>query len=103
MAHKHKASTSRTTAFLGPVGPAEDQDPCAHGGVTEHQTCACGATRAINANGCHVEMGEWVEPDEEEAAEPEANTREAALQRQMEKWARYYDGLHGAPENDEDR
>lgn len=64
MAHKHKASTSRTTAFLGPVGPAEDQDPCAHGGISYLQRCACGATRRVNVNGSHIEMGEWVEAEE---------------------------------------
>jgi uncharacterized protein with PIN domain len=29
--------------------------------------------------------------------------REAAHERQMEKWARAYDELNGAPESDEDR
>lgn len=127
MAHRHTVETSRTSCFSGPV--SRDENPSAHGGITEHQTCSCGATRRININGGHVEKGHWVaseissapltakereelralwriphNPEELEwINDEEDDAREAAHQRQMDKWARAYDALNGAPENDEDR
>lgn len=52
----------KTTVFFAPVGPADDQEPRAHGGVTVHEECTdCGARRAVNVNGIWVERGTWSE------------------------------------------
>ena len=84
MAHRHTVSESRTTCFFGPV--SRDENPAAHGGITEHQTCACGSTRSVNINGRHVECGAWVpaevssEPlpaDEEDASAMAGRKKEA--------------------------
>lgn len=59
--HIHRAwGESRTEPFFGPVG--RDENPAAHGGVCEVETCRCGATRRTNVNQQHVERGQWVEP-----------------------------------------
>lgn len=57
--HKHRPvkGLTETRCFLGPV--AWPENPAAHGNVTEWQTCRCGATRAVNVNGLHVERGPW--------------------------------------------
>lgn len=56
--HPKTARTSVTRCFCGPV--AQNKNPAAHGGVCEVETCGvCGATRAANINGSHVEQGAW--------------------------------------------
>ena len=65
--HKHAAQTSQTRPFCGctlmtdhgrVVGTHRE---AAHGGVCERQTCKCGATRDVNINGAHREVGVWIE------------------------------------------
>ena len=57
--HKHTAKTETTVGYRHPVGPVEQQDERAHGGVCHVETCACGAQRHTNSNGRHKERGEW--------------------------------------------
>lgn len=62
--HDHKMERSRVTPYMGSVarGVARDENRAAHGGITRIETCACGASRLVNANGSHVEAGAWREP-----------------------------------------
>lgn len=60
MAHVHRAAQQSEKPFTGPVRQFY-QNPKAHGWMTLHQTCACGATRRINRNGTHTERGIWIE------------------------------------------
>lgn len=55
----HSVLRSRERGFFGPVGPARDQNPAAHGNVCIVETCMCGAERSTNVNGRHEEQGEW--------------------------------------------
>ena len=61
MEHKHRAKTSETRAFTGPVANGARENRAAHGGHTRRETCSCGATRRVNVNGSYVEWGEWKE------------------------------------------
>ena len=50
----------RETVFSGSVASRGDENPMAHGCVTEEQECVeCGARRLVNINGRHVEVGGW--------------------------------------------
>ena len=44
--------------FTGSVNP-RDENPAAHGDRTYTETCTCGASREINNNGLHQEIGAW--------------------------------------------
>lgn len=56
--HPKSARSTATYCFAGPV--AQRENPAAHGGVCERETCgACGASRCKNVNGRHVEQGPW--------------------------------------------
>jgi hypothetical protein len=57
--HKHRVIRAEVRCFSGPV--KQPQNVAAHGGVTETQHCACGATRKVNVNGRHEECGSWCE------------------------------------------
>jgi len=61
MGHVHKAKTSETRPFWGPVATGARENRAAHGGYTRRETCSCGATRKVNVNGAHVEKGRWNE------------------------------------------
>lgn len=54
----HKAISEVTRGFTGCVAAA-DCDPRAHGGVSIHDTCSCGATRVCNVNQTWGEESEW--------------------------------------------
>ena len=58
--HKHKADPqlTRERCFAGPI-PGAEENRAAHGNVTIRQQCRCGATRAANVNGRHIELGDW--------------------------------------------
>lgn len=64
MAHRHAVKTTRTFAYSSPVGPPEEQDQRAHGGVRHVDTCSCGAERKTNSNGRFVETTGWYMPDD---------------------------------------
>ncbi len=51
MSHRHRAKTSVTVGYRGPVGPHWQQNQKAHGGVCIVETCACGARRETNSTG----------------------------------------------------
>ena len=55
--HRHRPHTSEDYGFTGPVSRRENR--AAHGNITQWDTCRCGATRATNINGRHIERGEW--------------------------------------------
>ena len=62
MTHRHRAipALTETKPFTGAVTwPAK---PAAHGGVCYVEHCACGAWRAANVNGVHVERAPWEPP-----------------------------------------
>lgn len=62
-AHPKNRRESRTIGYAGPV--AKQENPAAHGGICNHETClVCGAARATNINGSHVERGPWRAPPE---------------------------------------
>ena len=61
--HTHRAETIETRPFFGPV--SDRQNPRAHGGVTLHRTCRCGAVQLINSNGGATERGPWCAPANE--------------------------------------
>lgn len=60
--HRHRPvpRLTWTTCYRGSV--SWPGNPAAHGNITEHEVCACGATRAVNVNGLHVERGPWKLP-----------------------------------------
>lgn len=61
--HKHKATSyGPDRCYQAPVGPPARQNRAAHGGITREERCSCGATRPVNINGCHEELGSWEEP-----------------------------------------
>lgn len=82
---RHKPVRTRVMPFSGPV--ARRENPRAHGGSCEVETClACGAERATNLNAGAVERGAWGpsraerEADEaREAREREARERAAEI------------------------
>jgi len=56
--HKHRVKTeSQPHCYNGPV--AWPENPSAHGSLVVKQTCSCGATRSVNRNGGHKEVGLW--------------------------------------------
>jgi hypothetical protein len=57
--HQHRTKTYIDRPFAGPVVAASDAHRAAHGNITRHATCACGASRRMNINGRHVEAGAW--------------------------------------------
>lgn len=59
---KHRVTSERMTGYSAPAVDGEHENQAAHGGVAYHQTCSCGATRVVNANGRAVERGPWVQP-----------------------------------------
>ena len=61
--HRHRTVRTDFRGFVGPIAGAEP-NRAAHGGITETHRCACGATRRLNVNGRHLEVGPWVEPGE---------------------------------------
>jgi hypothetical protein len=63
MPHRHTITTILTRPFVGAV--TQRQNVAAHGCVTEVQTCSCGAVRAVNINGRHVERGSWSTHDQQ--------------------------------------
>ena len=63
MGHVHKAKTSETRCFTGPVATGARENRAAHGGYCRHEVCACGATRRVNVNGPYVERGRWTTAD----------------------------------------
>lgn len=56
--HKHKTKSSLERPYCGPIESSRP-NPKAHGWVTAHQTCSCGATRRVNRNGQQFEKGAW--------------------------------------------
>lgn len=64
--HRHRAIATATylRPYNGTVAPFH-ANPAAHGHVCVVQTCRCGATRATNVNGDHVERGPWRKEDEQ--------------------------------------
>lgn len=61
--HVHEAipEKTETRCYSGSVNPWHE-NRAAHGGVTLHEECSCGAVRAVNSNGRHAENGEWQMP-----------------------------------------
>lgn len=55
--HPRRHITTVTRCYTGPVSVRPN--PAAHGNVCHWETCRCGATRATNVNGRHVERGRW--------------------------------------------
>lgn len=48
-------------SFVGPVARGANENRRAHGGITHTERRASdGATRAVNVNGGHREIGPWV-------------------------------------------
>src|SRR5690606_29179644 len=75
-----------TRCFVGPV--SDEENPAAHGGITETDECViCGARRAANVNGRHVELGPWGpsraqrEAEERSRREAEERSRREAEER----------------------
>ena len=62
MAHRHRPKTSIDRCYCGPVAHPENR--AAHGNIVVIDTCACGATRATNVNGNHIERGPWIEKED---------------------------------------
>lgn len=54
----HVAIHSRDRCYTGPV--SRDENPAAHGGICQIETCRCGAERQTNINGRHIEQGRWL-------------------------------------------
>lgn len=68
--HRHRAvhALTETKPFTRAVTWPENR--AAHGNVCLIQHCDCGAWRAMNVNGKHVEQGPWEPPvDREHEAE----------------------------------
>ena len=67
--HKHKANdTYDTRRYERCV--AKSGHPChpeAHGNITWHQRCNCGATKEVNVNNSFREQGAWVEVSDDTA------------------------------------
>jgi hypothetical protein len=59
--HRHRVASTDYRPFVGPV--AQPQNQAAHGNVTLHQGCRCGAVRRVNVNGHHAEYGAWSESE----------------------------------------
>lgn len=54
----HVAGRSFERGFRHTVN-VDNEDPRAHGGVTQVEVCRCGATRLANLNQGYVESGDW--------------------------------------------
>lgn len=53
----------RDRAFAGAVAKGADENRAAHGNITREEECRdCGATRSLNLNGRHAEVGAWLPP-----------------------------------------
>lgn len=59
--HIHCPVKRQTKPYSGSISGAEE-NRAAHGNVRYEDTCSCGATRAMNANGAHSEEGPWTTP-----------------------------------------
>lgn len=62
MCNHEATKTTRERCFTGgvAVSPYTAENRRAHGGVTMDEACsACGAERAVNTNGSHIEVGPW--------------------------------------------
>lgn len=59
--HRHRPAKGKTIerCYGGPV--AERENPAAHGNIVVIDECRCGAHRATNVNGRHIERSEWSE------------------------------------------
>jgi len=57
--HRHTAATRTETPYRGTAAGARRENPAAHGSLTIVETCDCGATREVAANGRHRELGRW--------------------------------------------
>ena len=60
--HAHRAvRTTEDRCYSGSVSrhPWTEENRAAHGGITYREICACGASRAVNQNGRHIEVGTW--------------------------------------------
>jgi len=66
MRHVHKAKTSETRCFAGPVATGARENRAAHGDRCRYEKCSCGAVRRVNLNGQNVERGRWTEADDEQ-------------------------------------
>lgn len=57
----HKAVRETVRGYTGGVAVHlyKEQEPRAAGGITLHQTCACGAERRVNENAGYQELGVW--------------------------------------------
>lgn len=53
----HCAHATRTRPYF--TGDGEPCSPHATGGVTEVQTCRCGAERTVARNGCYSATSKW--------------------------------------------
>jgi len=56
--HTHRVDTLTVRPFFGGVSSARP-NPAAHGNITVHDRCCCGATRLTNVNQMHIERGQW--------------------------------------------
>lgn len=62
MSHKKCQPSGQPSirCFSGPIADAKRPNPLAHGNITRTETCSCGATRQVNVNGTHKEIGSWI-------------------------------------------
>ncbi len=61
--HRPMPEQSRTYGYVGYSVRPRNPNPVAHGGVTHHEVCRCGATRMINSTGLgRDERGPWTYP-----------------------------------------
>jgi len=69
--HKHKANdTDDTRCYERCVAKFGICHPKAHGNITWHQRCNCGATKEVNVNNSFREQGAWVEVSDDTANLP---------------------------------
>ena len=63
--HHRRTEERSETCYRYPVGPFEDQNEAAHGGICVTTQClGCGALRETNINGNHAEYGGWYLPED---------------------------------------
>ena len=58
MTHRHRTVRERDQGYAYCVRPATC-NPCAHGAIRREEWCSCGAMRATNINGKHIETSGW--------------------------------------------
>jgi len=63
--HTHRVADLTVRPFCGAIASAP-QNQNAHGNITVHDRCRCGATRQTNVNQRHVERGRWSSDDRED-------------------------------------